>query len=93
MAPAAPSFGADESERSSRFECCFRVIGVRSNDQLNIRAEPANLRTKVGTIPYDGTGIGVAQCVRIRRNNSVWCMIQYGGTIGWVAARFLDKQR
>ena len=84
----------------------YRVVGVASNDVLNIRAKASASSNKVGTIPHDGDGIRNLGCQgglsyaewaeaseaeRKAAKRRRWCRISYKGTEGWVAGRFLGE--
>ncbi|MCL5779335.1 META domain-containing protein [Limibaculum sp. FT325] len=84
----------------------FRVTGVEANDVLNIRADAGASHPKIGEIPHDADGIRNLGCIgglsfaewekasdaeREAARNTRWCRIEYGGTEGWVAARFLAE--
>jgi heat shock protein HslJ len=84
----------------------YRVTGVTANDVLNIRAAPAASGAKIGTIPYDSTGIANLGCVggltyaewekatddeRSAALKTRWCRVGYDRTIGWVAGWFLTE--
>lgn len=84
----------------------FRVVGVASNDVLNIRAGPTARSAKVGTIPPNGNGIQNLGCQgglsyaeweassvaqREAARKRVWCQIYYRGVNGWVAGWFLAE--
>ena len=63
----------------ARADC---VKDVASNDVLWVRAQANPHANKVGSIPWDGCDVNVAQCV-----NSGWCRVSYHGVTGWVNAR------
>lgn len=71
----------------------FRVVGVASSDQLNVRERvesQANIgATKVlGQIPANATDVrGSGASLRIGRIR--WYEVSYGQTRGWVNGRFL----
>lgn len=84
----------------------FRVVGVAEDDVLNIRAEASAGSTKTGAIPPDGNGIRnlgcqgglsfaqwekASQAQRDAAARKRWCQIEYKGTSGWVAGRFLGE--
>lgn len=84
----------------------FKVVGVASNDVLNIRAEPSAASAKIGSIPPDADGIRNLGCKgglsfsewtsatkseREHANKARWCLIEYEGVEGWVAGRFLGE--
>ncbi len=84
----------------------FRVVGVASNDVLNIRTEPTARSAKIGAIPPYGNGVQNLGCVggqsyaqweastaaqREAARKRVWCQIYYRGVQGWVAGWFLAE--
>ena len=84
----------------------FKVVGVASNDVLNIRAQPSAASAKIGSIPPDGDGIRNLGCSggltfeewtsateeeREQAKKARWCRIEYDGIEGWVAGRFLGE--
>ena len=84
----------------------FRVVGVASNDVLNIRTSATALSTKIGAIPHNGDGIRNLGCQgglsyaewseateteRKAAERRRWCRISYKGVEGWVAGRFLGE--
>lgn len=69
------------------------VIGVADDDVLNIRADIDYIQDissaeVVGTIPHDADNVAVTG-VSIDVNGAKWRQVVYGGTMGWVNARFL----
>jgi len=84
----------------------FRVIGVASNDVLNIRTQPTARSPIIGMIPPNGNGIQNMGCQgglsygqwqsatpaqREAARKRVWCQIYYRGVNGWVAGWFLAE--
>ena len=61
----------------------FRVAGVASNDVLWIRSGPSTRYRKVGSIPFNGTGVQNLGCSR------GWCRVRYRGVTGYSSARYL----
>ncbi|MGI9415537.1 MAG: hypothetical protein ACR2PM_17810, partial [Hyphomicrobiales bacterium] len=75
----------------------YRVVGVASNDSLNMREDVAGgddiLQAKiVGTIPADGTGV-LATGVTIKLSSGLWREVRYGEVTGWVNGRYLKQVR
>lgn len=68
----------------------YRVVGVASNDVLNMRSGPGPSYGRIGAIPYNGTGIAVQRCVQPAGSAS-WCYVSYGGARGWVSSQFLGQ--
>ncbi|TBN40460.1 peptide-binding protein [Paracoccus subflavus] len=75
-----PAFATQEYSLPTLFD----VLGVASDDVLNIRAEPNASAPIVGTLAPDARGIEV---VEERRN---WGRINTGGGTGWVSMRYLS---
>jgi N-acetylmuramoyl-L-alanine amidase len=72
---------------SSRAISTFRVVGVVSNDKLNIRSGPDAAMGIVDAIPPDGKGIRmVGDCT------GHWCPVQYLNAKGWVNRRYLASE-
>ncbi len=82
----------------------WAVTGVGPDDVLNIRAEPSPSADKIGAIPPDTQGLRNLGCTgamsyaewekateaeRERAKGNKWCKIEYRGTTGWVAGRYL----
>jgi len=84
----------------------YRVVDVAAGDVLTIRTEPNTEAGKIGEIPPDTDGVRNLGCqgglslieweeatpaereaARMRR----WCRVEFAGTTGWVAARFLAE--
>jgi len=63
-----------------------RVVGVATNDTLNIRSAPRADSDDIGDLAFDATGIEVTGF----DETGTWARIAMGETDGWVAARFLD---
>ena len=68
------------------------VTGVASDDVLNIRSGPRALYAILGTIPYDGVGINVLDCINNDKGTR-WCRVDYRTRNGWVKARYLALTR
>ena len=84
----------------------WQVIGVASNDVLNMRAESNARAAKVGQIPHNGRGVANYGCVgfmsfaefekatpaeREAARKRIWCLVGYGDRIGWAAGRYLEE--
>jgi uncharacterized protein YraI len=84
----------------------YRVVGVASNDVLNIRSEPIASAPKIGSIPPGADGVRNLGCEgglsfaewevaspaeRDAARHNRWCRIAYGGVEGWVTGRFLAE--
>lgn len=84
----------------------FRVVGVAKDDVLNLRQEPSAAAMIIGRIPPDATGLRNLGCrggqslaewqaaSEAERAAAVfrrWCRVEYRGTTGWVAGRFLAE--
>ncbi len=69
----------------------YRVIGVPSNDVLNVRAGPSAGDRIVGAL-VNGDVVGRIQC--LDRGGSTWCevdLLDEMGSKGWVNARYLEQ--
>jgi N-acetylmuramoyl-L-alanine amidase len=65
----------------------FKVIGVVSNDVLNIRSGPDAATGIVDAIPPNGRGIRMmGSCA------GQWCRVQYLNAKGWVNRRYLASE-
>ena len=99
LAPEAANATADGPDY-------FRVVGVASDDVLNIRAGPSASAAKIGVIPPGADGVHNLGCEgglsiveweaatpaeREAGRRKRWCRIAYGGVQGWVAGRFLAE--
>lgn len=76
---------------------CFRIVGVASNDVLNLRTGPSAGAPLTGTMQPKRHGI-IALSGRCTPNggprSKQWCKITHyvdsGTTIGWASRRFLS---
>ncbi len=64
------------------------VSGVQHWDVLNVRKWPASYSKRVGALEPDSS-VWVERCIEAPQSGSDWCLIEAGGTRGWVNARFL----
>lgn len=64
----------------------LHVVGVASNDTLNLRSSPDAKAAKTGTLPPDASGITV---VAVDTKGADWVKIKKGAASGWVNAKFL----
>lgn len=86
----------------------WAVTGVRSDDVLNLRDVPHGDSKKLAGIPPGTRGLRNLGCLtpepsldrwmimtEAERANAklAWCRVEYRGTQGWVAARFLKPDR
>ena len=84
----------------------WAVTGVPSYDSLNLRAEPRAESKRLAKIPFNARGIKNYGCPnhvtfeqwkRMTQSQkdwaarSRWCQVEYKGTKGWVASRFLKE--
>jgi hypothetical protein len=69
----------------------YKVVGVAANDVLYIRPSPGDLKSSVGSIPSNATGVQVTGS-GVRSGRSVWSPVSYSGLSGWVNSRFLEKE-
>jgi hypothetical protein len=61
----------------------FRVVGVASDDVLNVREHPRNSAKKIGELLYNDVGIVAAKCQQIAKSR--WCYVAYDYTMGWAS--------
>jgi hypothetical protein len=69
----------------------YAVVGVAMDDVLNVRARPGVEHAITSVIPPYGTGIqtfGTGEQV----GASLWLLIRYEGSTGWVNGRYLARQ-
>jgi len=71
--------------------CTYRIVKVKNDDMLWIRAKPGIKSGKMGAIPYDGTGIEITGN-EIKLTKSRWVPIKYKGIEGWVSRYYLEKE-
>ena len=69
----------------------FAVVGVYSNDGLNVRALPGTDQRVVGQIPYAGRGVEVFAGDQ-QVGSSWWVPVRYGQLNGWVNRSYLARQ-
>jgi hypothetical protein len=84
----------------------WAVSGVRANDVLHLRDMPSAESRSLAGIPPNARGLKNLGCRRdgpsldqwVRMSKAQrevpatqWCRVDYQGTQGWVAARFLRK--
>ena len=85
----------------------FKVVGVASNDVLNIREHPYNSAKKIGRLYSNDIGIRARKCQRIELSS--WCYVVYDYTMapamgegsnlapfpkmGWVNMRYLELDK
>jgi len=62
----------------------YRVVGIASNDVLNIRSGAAASYPIVGIIPPSGTGVKV-----VGPCSSNWCTVEYESVRGWASMNYL----
>ncbi len=59
----------------------FRVVGVKSDDTLNVREHPRNSSKKVGYLKHNDVGVVAVKCQRVGKSS--WCYVAYDFTMGW----------
>ena len=69
----------------------YAVVGVASDDVLNVRAGPGVAYAVVGTIPPYGMGVRIAGEGQLV-GESPWAPVAYGDLTGWVNSRYLARQ-
>ena len=73
----------DEGDGADAPTLC--VVGVASNDVLNIRSRPTSRSSIRGSIPPGRCG------VRTTGSSGNWLRVRYRGVSGWVNGRFLSR--
>jgi S1-C subfamily serine protease len=86
----------------------WRVVGIPSNDTLNVRRAPSVGADRLAELGPNTTGITLIECANgvdvqalSRLNDSAirealsrtWCLIQFGTLKGWVSANYLLLDR
>ena len=66
----------------------YFVVGVASNDVLNIRAEPNAGAKIIGLLNYDAIGVEIVA----RSANGRWGLVNTQEQSGWTSLRFLEEQ-
>ncbi len=69
----------------------YKVGGVASDDQLNIRASAGAENSIVGSIPYNGSGI-IVTGLATQVDGDQWVPIRYHDLTGWVNSSYIQKQ-
>lgn len=69
----------------------FAVVGVYSDDVLNVRRRPGVSNPIAGTIPYFGRNVEVRAGVE-RADDAWWVPVRYEALNGWVNRSFLARQ-
>lgn len=69
----------------------YKVVNVAAHDVLYIRPAPGNLKSIVGKIPPNTTGL-VITGGGVRAGKSVWYPVKYNGISGWVSGNFIRKE-
>ena len=84
----------------------FVVTGVAPNDVLQVRDVPSADSRSIATIPPAAHGLKNLGCLRKQASlddwmrmtaaqradaKLLWCRVEYKGTVGWVAGRFLKR--
>lgn len=67
----------------------FTVVGIASNDVLNIREQPTVQSRMVGMIPPTATGVEYANNYS---DGGRWLFVRYREITGWVASRYLREE-
>jgi len=75
---------------NTRGTSLFQVRNVASNDTLNMRSRPTASSSIVDRIVWDGTHVSTDEST-CRANSVSWVKVTRGGSIGWVAARYLQS--
>ena len=64
----------------------FRVVGVASNDVLNIRSGPGTQFPIVAEIPPNGGDVAVYSCRQVAGYSNAWCEVSWQGVDGWASS-------
>ncbi len=80
--------GAPRIAAAGAFPALYDVVGVASNDVLNIRAKPAASSDIIGALPHAQKGVEVVR----RDPTGRWGLVNTGERSGWVSMRFLAQQ-
>lgn len=84
---AAPDLAEDQDQQPS----IYAVVGVESDDTLNVRDGAGVDYDVVGELPYNATGVElVGEGVQV--GGSIWSEISFEQTNGWVNLSFLAAQ-
>ena len=73
---------------NSRGKSLFQVRNVASNDTLNMRSRATASSSIVDRIVWDGTHVTADESI-CRANSVGWVHVEWGGSTGWVASRYL----
>lgn len=68
----------------------YRVIGVRSDDVLNMREGPSAGSGIVYAIPFQARGVRRGACTN--NGSDRWCEVSYDCRAGWVNMRYLTAE-
>jgi uncharacterized membrane protein len=88
-APAQPPAARAPAEQPAPQADSFSVVGVVPGDVLNLRSAPDASSALLGSIPPGTEVIGVGTPTHVEQ--TTWQRVSYGGTVGWVNARFLKS--
>lgn len=69
----------------------YAVVGVASDDRLNVRSGAGVNYAMVGSIPAYGMGVQVGQSGQ-EVGESLWLPVWYQGVSGWANSRYLARQ-
>ena len=69
----------------------YAVVGVASDDLLNVRSGPGVDRPVVGTIPFYGMDVRVAGKGQ-QAGDALWVPVRYQDVAGWVNNNYLARQ-
>jgi hypothetical protein len=69
----------------------YAVVGVRSDDVLNVRAGPGVGYDVVGSIPFYGMGVQVGETGQ-EVGEALWLPAWYRGIEGWANSHYLARQ-
>ena len=63
----------------------YKVVNIRSNDTLNVRAGRSTSNRILGELQYNATGIYASAC------DGRWCAIKYGCLSGFASQKYLSN--
>jgi hypothetical protein len=66
----------------------YRVVGLNSNEVLQIRETPSVTAKILGTLPHDGTVLAFG-CTSRTPSGTTWCRVKKGRIVGWASRKLL----
>jgi uncharacterized membrane protein len=68
------------------YPALFRVVGVASDDVLNVRTGPGGSNPVIDGLAHDATGVEVI------RTEGSWGLVNTAERTGWASLRFMERQ-